>query len=343
MNPNAERRNGQSGRFIEEDRADGMNPRGGLIVGLEWWGVGPNAMSQALTRAGMHADPVVIWDIRKKSHRIAMLRPLEVPVSSLRVRFQVAQQLLENGLQQVDWIAVTAPHRLSLRDLALLRNRTGTLVALIGDRPIGQRLISEPKIRMFDAIGLPDPTWLEDLPCQPRHSVSSVWGSVLPVPEPEDTKPYEPRGLAVVGTPYPDRVKLVHNLEEAGHVVEAVGSQWLGKLKGTVHESMPIPKTIANLRSRRLAALNIHHPQFTEGLNPQFSDYAVNNIPQVVLSGRGAATGHSLGRSAPAGISSLLVRTVNLTELSDGARVLAIGELARAHLKFEDTMGRLLP
>lgn len=248
----------------------------GIIAGLSWWGVGPPQMAKKLTQEHISANPLVLWDIRKRLHRAQMDSPVAGCISVLRTREFIRRQT------KSDWTIVVSPHRFSPRVLKLLANRTEVMIAFLGDRPVASRELSSKQLDFFDKLIVADSSWLCDGISNSLPTAVEPWGSCLSDPELLNAGAYAPESLIVVGTPYPERVAFVNALAR-NHRIVVQGSAWEGKVTCKVLEAAPQVETIKRIRDQRQMVVNIQHGQFATGLNPQFFDYAAAAIPQFVV------------------------------------------------------------
>lgn len=250
----------------------------GLLVGMRWWGVGPDEMSASLAVSGISAKSVCSWDIRSRFDRVIMGSPL----SDLTVTRRI-QSVMRGLPSRPDWAVTTSPHRISSSALRLLSSASSNLVALLGDSPVGEREIVLEKQEQFKRIYVADQAWLTDLMIAEDRCGVEPWGTCLP---PWRGPYYQPASLLFVGTPYPSRVEFLRELSRSREV-QVIGTAWHGKVNCAVHDSMPMPDVIEYARANQMCFLNIHHQQFKYGLNPQFFDFAASGIPQIVLDSRG--------------------------------------------------------
>lgn len=248
----------------------------GTIVGLSWWGVGAVEMAAAV-RGSTHVE---LWDLTRRSHRIAMGSPVGKYISSVRLHRAMRRQ--ERVLGRADWIVVTAPHRLNVRDVRLLRAQTGRLIALLGDDPRGVREVRAEVIARFDKVAIADGAWVASLP-RGAPAVVAPWGSTLPDDQLAAVVRYQPEVLAVVGSAYAERVALARRLSRDFPLL-TVGS-WPSLPNTRQLPAMGRLQTLAELRRSRALVVNMHHSQFVSGFNPQFADYALAKIPQVLVRG----------------------------------------------------------
>lgn len=312
-----------------------------LILGLNWWGINPYQMAESLTNTKTSPTYTLsTWDITRRKDRLIMSTPLADHLSHRRVKRYLSELDSSNNVKEFSWVSIYSPHRVSTPALALLRGRTKKMIAFFGDRPLAARRITAESIAHFDSLSVPDPTWFDDLPHGDYRQDISIWGSILDPRIVGQYAAYRPEGFAVVGTPYPERQEIVKQIEELGQTVTAIGSGWKGLVAGCVHRSRSVASTIELLRQKKLAVLNIHHRQFVKGLNPQFCDYAVAAIPQVVTAGR--ATGTELGSIFDSEIENLIVKNPDLNEFSGVERVNKLAGFARKNLYYNQTVERVL-
>lgn len=302
----------------------------GVIVGLDWWGTNPHAMAARARRSGLNVRSSTIWNITRRSHRVAMQsRWLERAASAAAV------SRLKGTF---DWAIVTSPHRIADASLERLRSRSGHVIALIGDDPVGPRHVSDARWMGFDLVASADPAWLGRLSHLDVATKVEGWGAtVLDLPE-ITQHPSVPSGILIVGAPHATRIKLAAQL--AGRYPVTVQGPGWPKISGTLQRgAMPIDDTLSLALARRELIVNIHHEQFSVGLNPQFFDYAAMGIPQIVV--RPVAP---LMFELPFGTSD--PENIDNVDLLSSARVVdanrEISSVVRRSYLFEHSLERLL-
>lgn len=240
--------------------------KAGLFIGLKWAGVGPEEMAEAT-----NLDSSILWDLTSRRDRILM----NSPISDLAATWRI---------NKVDspraWIVVTSPHRLSLNSAMMLKKKSSKLIALLGDNPVGSRAIRKPVLNLFDVVCVADGHWVESLSDARIPLLVHGWGSTITEKGLITANLIPPETLAVVGSPYNERVAMVEAMSK--HFPMLTIGNW-----PAVGQELQLPsssrlETIATLRSHKALVLNMHHTQFVNGLNPQFYDYASAAVPQVV-------------------------------------------------------------
>lgn len=251
----------------------------GAVVGLDWWGVGPTEMASAVP----DTQPAPLWDLQRRFDR-HLIDSFAAPWISYRRLHRALSS------RNYDWVIVASPHRLSGRACQFIRERTALLIGLIGDLPEGRRELSPESVELFDVLAIPDATWRESLPSAAQAVVTEPWGSTIHDQHLLASQPFEFERVALVGSAYPARVQLANSLA-ADHDVVTIGN-WPSVPRARQVPALGRAATLSELRSSRSLVLNVHHPQFRRGLNPQFFDYAASAIPQVVIYASDLHTAH---------------------------------------------------
>jgi hypothetical protein len=247
------------------------------VVGLAWWGLGPEEIAKEISHAQAPCDALVLWDIRRKMDRVVMDSPLADAEGFRRVR-----NFTKRSEKTYRAIFVMSPHRYSVRMLQQLKSACQQLVALLGDDPIGPRSVGGECWDYFDMVLVADEKWTSQIPSTSAQLSVMPWGSTLVASEFVDADVYVPESLVLVGTPYPQRIALAEKLSKQ-YPLTLQGGGW-PQIPGTMLRA-PAPRitTLGQLRENREMVVNVHHDQFYRGLNPQFFDYAAAGIPQLVV------------------------------------------------------------
>ena len=245
----------------------------GLVVGMHWRGVGADEIAASLpdTRS------LNLWNLTSRIDRAIMGSPAENAVA--RHRLHRAVRSVNGDTRAFAWALVTCPHRLTAPAMQELRRSSTRLVALLGDEPCGSRAIEQSVLDHFDLVSLADPRWQDSLPAHTPVTVEP-WRSTLPIPKRRTHQIYRPEKLAFVGSPYAERTEMMRTI--APHFPSITIGSW--PQAAGVHQVPAISRheTIAVLRQHKALVVNMHHRQFTTGLNPQFFDYAISGIPQLI-------------------------------------------------------------
>ena len=187
-----------------------------------------------------------------------------------------------HGASMYDAVFVMSPHRLNARMLRYLNSKCDKLFAVLGDDPVGARSVRDDCWQEFDGVLAADESWLRNVPPSYAPRVVMPWGSTLIDPNLLSGEPYVPKSVVLVGTPYPERVALARHLLRKTEVT-LQGDEWPAIPGAKLRPSSSRQETLSAIRENRELVINIHHSQFTRGLNPQFFDYAAAGIPQLVV------------------------------------------------------------
>lgn len=247
------------------------------VVGLSWWGLGPEEMALELTHAGMDCDAFVLWDIRRRVDRKLMDSPLGFAEGARRAR-SIARSS-QGGYRAV---FVTSPHRYTAAMLRTLKTVSIELIALLGDEPVGVRAVKRECWDIFDRILAADERWLLHIPPTGAHRGTMPWGSTLMADELLEASPYRPESLVIIGAPYSERIELAERLAQK-FPLTLQGDGWPALPGVRRRPASSRLETMTEVRRSRELVVNIHHSQFARGINPQFFDYAAAAIPQVVV------------------------------------------------------------
>ncbi len=235
-------------------------------------------MAAQMNKSGVLCDAIPVWDIRRRWDRALM----DSPLADAFGRQRIIGRLRQLGIKSYDAILVLSPHRFSVRSLQTLKEHGSLLVAVLGDDPAEKRAVSNQRWSLFDRILSADASWLERVVTVPSQTGIMPWGSTLINEDLLSAQPYEAQSLVIVGAPYRERVRIAETLASQGPLT-LQGSAWPGIPGACLRPSSPRLETLKEIRRNREMVVNIHHPQFKGGLNPQFFDYAAAGIPQVVV------------------------------------------------------------
>jgi len=292
------------------------------FVGLNWWGVGVAEMEAAVD----NSSSIGLLDLNRRTDRFLMRSAVQFAVARNRL-------VRQWGNRYVEAAVVVSPHRISPWMARYLRERSNKLVALAGDVPSGARSIPDQVAAHFDVVGLADLSWSKSLPKGTRIA-PAPWGSTVRERDLLAAPLYSPQRLAIVGTAYPERVEIVRQLRESLPIV-TVGA-W-PDIDGVENApAMARLETLRWLRRHETGVLNILHPQFESGLNPQFFDYVACGVPQLVTS---ALTRKSYVPTGDGGMEMLPER-LDISQLL--ALNVQIRHDARLNLSFADTIKKVL-
>jgi hypothetical protein len=253
-------------------------------------------MAHAADLSGIPAFALGMWDIRTRIDRVLMDSPISNYVVEQRTKRQLSRPLCA--------AIVTSPHRLTPSIADLLRNQDYPVIALLGDNPVGERCIAEDVVSAFDRIYTADESWTPNVSC--RDVRVMTWGSTITGRDLLNAAGYVPESVAIVGAPYDDRVEAAKSVVAAGYNLLLWGDAWRREyIQGAeVHPSTERLETIRQLRQARSLVLNVHHRQFSTGMNPQFFDYAASAVPQLILK-HGNAGSSELGKAIEVNLASI--------------------------------------
>lgn len=247
------------------------------IVGMSWWGLGPEEMASEMSNSGEPCDAVILWNIRRRVDRVMMQSSWSMIEGARRLR-----RIKALPTRHYKAIIVISPHRFNVRMLRFLKSRSHQLIALLGDNPVGARSVTDDCWSLFDKILVADESWSEGIRPTGGNLAVMPWGSTLVNQEILNAGTYRPESLVLVGSPYPERVELAQRLVESD-ALTLQGNGWPSVAGTSLRASNSRLLTLETIRNKREMVVNIHHKQFHRGLNPQFYDYAAAGIPQVVV------------------------------------------------------------
>jgi hypothetical protein len=273
---------------------DVRNCQPGLVVGLNWWGIGPDEMSEALSAADFPAHSLPLWDLERRTHRMLM----KTRLGDLALLLRYAGRLRTEP--NLSWTVVVSPHRAPAWLLRELKRRSDIMVALLGDDPVYPRGVADEAWRSFDIVLSPDADWLAAIPDGVRAEVTG-WGSTLTDNELLESAEYSPERLILVGTPYPERVTVAQRLAATDRLT-VQGRGWDLGLNVEIRPPGERLATLSGIRREKGLVVNVLHPQFKSGVNPQFFDFAAAGIPQVVVFADDLDRWYVGGRTGPTGI-----------------------------------------
>lgn len=294
------------------------------FVGLSWWGVGVSEMADATS----DSTPVILWNLRSRRDRLLMRSPAQYLVAGQRLRRAFQNRTFATSF-------IVSPHRLSAPMWSLVRERSEHVVALLGDEPVGQRALCPELIENVDTVAVADISWA-DAVGSTIPVVEAPWRSTITDEELLGAPMNRPLRVAFVGTPYPERVEFASRLSERLEIL-TVGN-W-PQLRGVVaHPPKSREATIRLLRRERAMTINVLHPQFRGGLNPQFFDYLACGVPQILVDGR------NFDMWVPSSSGDALIRVdeSNMLDVAYEANRRLLSEYTPQSLRFSTTIERLL-
>lgn len=240
-----------------------------LILGQGWWGLDARTMAVSVP----DATGFNLWDLSSRVDRVLMGSPLEFHISGRRLR-----RLINH--EEMDWTIVVSPHRLDGRMAEHIRARTKKLVGLLGDDPIGRRRIHSEVAEYFDSFIVADDNWVNSLPAAFQGAQTLNWGSAGIHHAFANAKPYSPKRVALIGTPYEERVELARLLADKLPILTF--GKWPQIPNAVQYPGLNRIETLRAVRAQQALVVNAHHPQFHSGFNPQYSDYVVSRVPQLL-------------------------------------------------------------
>lgn len=246
------------------------------FIGMTWWGVGAREM--ALATPNSHS--VSLWNLKDRLDRAVIRTPLQFPIAKRRMATAIRGH-------RYDATFVVNPHRLSPAMMSVVRRSSSRTIALLGDDPIGERTVNPIVANGFDLFALADMAWSSSLHTD-RPIVEAAWRSTVVADALVGGCMQHPSGYAFVGTAYPERVALATALAQTAPVMTVGNWPSISRVQAAGARSREA--TLALLRERRSAVVNVLHPQFKTGLNPQYYDYLACGVPQVVVHGSAADT-----------------------------------------------------